>query len=44
MFMTLMRSLACGLQVGDSERGFSVLNDGPLDMRMNPEVTAATHY
>ncbi|CAA3028063.1 ribosomal RNA small subunit methyltransferase H [Olea europaea subsp. europaea] len=27
------------MQVGDSERGFSVLNDGPLDMRMNPEAS-----
>lgn len=28
------------LQVNNAERGFSVLCDGPLDMRMNPQVTA----
>lgn len=26
------------LQVNSVERGFSVLNNGPLDMRMNPQV------
>ncbi|KAF9614104.1 hypothetical protein IFM89_015366 [Coptis chinensis] len=30
------------MQVSNAERGFSVLNDGPLDMRMNPKVSAAT--
>ncbi|CAI9784724.1 unnamed protein product [Fraxinus pennsylvanica] len=27
------------MQVNNYERGFSVLNDGPLDMRMNPEAS-----
>lgn len=27
-------------QVNDPERGFSVLGDGPLDMRMDPQVLA----
>ncbi|KAL5699803.1 16S rRNA (cytosine(1402)-N(4))-methyltransferase [Ranunculus cassubicifolius] len=27
------------MQVSDAERGFSVLGDGPLDMRMNPKAS-----
>ncbi|XP_047325946.1 ribosomal RNA small subunit methyltransferase H [Impatiens glandulifera] len=27
------------MQVNNAERGFSVLNDGPLDMRMNPKAS-----
>lgn len=27
------------MQVNNAERGFSVLNDGPLDMRMNPQAS-----
>ncbi|CAI9094796.1 OLC1v1030591C1 [Oldenlandia corymbosa var. corymbosa] len=27
------------MQVNNAERGFSVLGDGPLDMRMNPQVS-----